>query len=324
MINNANVPKCITNILENGTIEGDRYSDLQKIVVNLRQRNKTVEEIILACKSWAEKSNYNDNLDYRVKNIYNNLKYVHMDCKECDSKNECFNFTESEFDFDSLVDEDGVIYETYQLEDKITKKIRNKQNKGGRNIMLNGNEVLILNILRLEYEKPRPLTMNGMDIKLLMKSITHKKQSCLSENTLRETLNNLVEKKYVIEEIGARNKKYYKFNPIQTTIDKTIKVSFMATVLCICKQITPNELALYILMRHLHKQQILENKAKGNLFVMTQSDLAKAYYGNNTTENKSNISKMIKNLLDCHIIDIYDTEVSKNNNFEYYRYRLNS
>lgn len=322
MINNTNIPKCITNILENGTVEGDRYLDLQKIVVNLRQRNKTVEEIILVCKSWAEKSNYNDNLEYRIKNVYENLKYVHMECKKCDSKSECFNFTESEFDFESLVDDDGVIYESYQLEDKVTKKIRNKQN-GGIN-MLNGNEVLILNVLRLEFDKPRPLTKNGMDIQLLMKSITHKKKSCLSEKTLRETLNNLVEKKYILEEIGARNKKYYKFNPIRTTLDKTIKISFMATCMCICGNITPNELALYILMRQLHKKQILENKAKGNLFVMTQLDLSKAYYGNNTTENQSNISKMIKNLLDCHIIDIYDIHTSKNNGYDYYRYRLNS
>jgi hypothetical protein len=324
MINNTNIPNCIITILENGTKEGDRYLDLQKIVVNLRQRNKTVKEIVLACKSWAEKSNYNDDLEYRINNIYNNLKYVHMDCKECEHRKDCFNYIESEFDFDSLVDEDGIIYETYQLEDKITKKIRNKQNKGGRNIVLNGNEVLILNVLRLEFDNPRPLTSEGMDFKLLLKTITHKKQSCLSEKTLRDTLSNLVEKKYITEEIGSRNKKYYKFNPIQTTMDKTIKVSFMATVLCICKQISTSELSLYILMRYLHKQQLLENKTKGNLFCISQSDLAKQYYGNSTTENQTHISKMIKNLLDCHIIDIYDIETSKNNGYEYYRYRLNS
>jgi hypothetical protein len=322
MTNNTNIPKCILSILENGTIEGDRYSDLQKIVVNLRQRNKTIEEITLACKSWADKSSYNDNLDYRIKSIYNNLKYVHMNCKECDSKSECFNFTESEFDFDSLVDEDGVIYETYQLEDKITKKIRNKQN-GGIN-MLNGNEILILNILRLEYDNPRPLTEKfGMDIKLLIRSITHKKKSCLSEKTLRETLNSLIEKKFITEEIGSRNKKYYKFNPIRTALDKTIKISFMATCMCICQNINPNELALYVLIRYLHKQQLVENKTKGNIFVMSQVDLAKAYYKNNTTENQANISKMIKNLIDCHIIDIYDIRTSKNNGYDYYRYRLN-
>ena len=77
-------------------------------------------------------------------------------------------------------------------------------------------------------------------------------------------------------------------------------------------------------MRFLHKQQLLENKTKGNLFCISQSDLAKAYYGNSTTENQTHISKMIKNLLDCHIIDIYDINTSKNNQYEYYRYRLNS
>ena len=118
VINNTNIPICIQNIINNGTSEGDRYHDLQKIIISLRQRNK-------------------------------------MECKECEYKKDCFNFLESEFDFDKLVDENGVIYSTYNLEDKITRKIRNKQNRSDK--MLNGNEILILNILRNEYENPRPL-----------------------------------------------------------------------------------------------------------------------------------------------------------------------
>lgn len=322
ILNNTNIPQCILDILKNGSNEGERNSDLQKIIVLLRQRNKSFEDIKIICQQWAEKSNFDDNLDYRVKYIYDNLKYISMKCKDCNKKKECYEYIESEFDFDKLVDDDGEMYDTYILEDKITKKIKNKQN--GSDKMLNGNEVLILNVLRLEYDNPRPLTKNGTDMKLLMRSLTHKNKSCLSENTVRETLNSLIEKKYILEETGLRNKKYYKFNPIRTTLDKTIKLSYMATVLCICKQISTNELALYILMRYLHKQQLLENKTKGNLFTMTQSDLAKAYYGNNITENQTHISKMIKNLLDCHIIDIYDIEQSRNNGFNYYRYRLNS
>ena len=75
------------------------------------------------------------------------------------------NYTESEFDFESLKDENGQPYNVYTLEDKISKRVRNKRN--GDNSMLNPNEVLILNVLRYEYGFPRPLTKNGMSIKLL-------------------------------------------------------------------------------------------------------------------------------------------------------------
>ena len=322
IMNNIKVPKCIENIINNGTTEGDRYNDLQKIVVILRQRNKPFDDIMTLCKSWAEKSNYNDNIEYRVKNIYENRKYISLNCKECDLKHECYHFIESEFDFDKLADEDGVIYPVYNLEDKITKKIRNKQNGGKR--MLNGNEILILNVLRNEYENPRPLTKDGMDFKLLIRSITCKGKSCLSEKTVRETLKTLLDKNFIIEIKGARNKKTYKFNPIKTTLDKTIKVSYFATAMCIGGLINTSELALYMLIRQLHKQQLEDNKTKGNIFVLSQSDIAKKYYGNNTTENTTHISKMIKNLIDCHILDIYDIGTSSNNSFSYYRYRLNS
>ena len=57
---------------------------------------------------------------------------------------------------------------------------------------------------------------------------------------------------------------------------------------------------------------------------MTQSELAKVYYGKDTSENKSNISIMIHNLLECHVLDIWDRSTSKNNGYDYYRYRLNS
>lgn len=321
-LNNTNIPICIQNILEHGSEEGNRYEDLQRIVVMLRQRNKDLSNIKEVCKEWAEKSNYKDNLDYRVEHIYNSLNYINMDCKECKHKQECYSVVISDFDFDSLVNEDGVIYDTYNLEDKVSKKIKNKQNRGGN--MLNGNEILIINVLRNEFENPRPLTQNGMDIKLLTSSITYKKKSCLSEKTLRETLQSLVDKKYINEEVGARGKKFYKFNPIKCKVDNTIRISYFATIMCICGNITPSELGLYILMRYIHKEQQLQGIVRGNIFQLNQNELAKKYYGKDTAENQGHISNMISNLIECKILEIYDKQISKNNGFEYNIYRLNS
>lgn len=322
ILDNTNIPPCIEKIINEGSPIGQRYEDLKKIVVNLRNRNRKINEIISVCKIWADKSNYDKDLKKEITNIYNKLNYApNMECKKCNNKKNCFHYTESEFDFDGLHDEDGVIYPTYQIEEKISKKIRNKKN--GSVNMLSGNEILILSILRNEFENPRPLTANGMDFKLLMKTLTCKKVSCLSEKTTKDTLNKLIDKNFILENVGSRNKKYYKINPIRATLDKTIKVSFMATCMCIARNITPDELALYILMRQIHKEQLQENKARGNLFVLSQSDIAKRYYGNNATENKTHISKMIKNLIEYHILDIYEIGISKNNNYEYYKYRMN-
>lgn len=325
ILDHTNIPPCIEKIINEGSPIGQRYEDLNKLVISLRNRNKTIKEIMFICDSWAEKSKYNENLEYQVNNIYKNRQYISYNCATCEFGNpECF--VESEFRFDSLCDEDGVIYPTYQIEDKISKKIRNKQNGSGN--VLNGNEILILNILINEFKNPRPLCKKfeyGQDIKMLMKSITYKKKSCISERTLRTTLKSLIDKKYIIEgTMKTNNKKYYKFNPIKTTIDKTIKVSMMCVSMCVCQNITPDELGLYILMRNLHKKQLQEGNTKGNCFIMKQIDLAKAYYGNNTTDNQANISKMIHNLIECHILDIWETKISKNNGFEYYKYRLNS
>lgn len=321
-LNNTNMPKCIETTLREGSKEGDRYSDLQRIVVTLRKRNKGLPVIKQICKEWAEKSGYEDNLEYRIENIYSKLNNVSLNCTECLHKKECYSVVVSDFDFNSLEDEEGNIYSTYILEDKISKKIKNKQNRGGN--MISGNELLILNVLKNEYENPRPLTQNGMDIKLLTSSITYKKKTCLSEKTLRETLQSLVDKKYILEEIGARGKKFYKFNPIKAKADNTIQVSYFATIMCICQNITPSELSLYVLMRYLQKVQQLQGIAKGNIFQINQSELAKMFYGKDTTENQGNISRMVKNLTECKIIEIYDKQVSKNNAFAYNVYRLNS
>ena len=145
----------------------------------------------------------------------------------------------------------------------------------------------------------------------------------MSDKTIRNTLNTLIEKDFILENIGSRNTKYYKFNPIKTCIQNTIKISYMATTMCICGNISKSELSLYILMRYLHNQKIKLGEVKGNCFYCSQSDLAKRFYGDSTSENQANISAMIHNLVECHMLDIWEITTSKNNGWEYLRYRLN-
>ena len=82
-INNTNIPVCIERILTEGSPDSSRYNDLGNIVVTLRDRGKTLAEVQAVAKEWAIKSQYNDNLEYRVEHLYNNKKYAELNCEEC-------------------------------------------------------------------------------------------------------------------------------------------------------------------------------------------------------------------------------------------------
>lgn len=312
---NTNIPICIEEILRAGSTEGERYSDLQKIVVTLRQRNKSLNEIKAICKEWSIKSNYEDNLDYRIENIYNNLSYVNMNCKECSHKKECYNVVISDFDYSKLLDLEGNRCNVLNYKEKALRKIIKK----GDN-MLTGNEILLMNVLKNNDE--------GLFYSEIEKKITFKKKCRLSKPTLLKALNDLQEKKLITITKGYKRGKeqnFYKINTERLKADETIQISYFATIMCICRLITPSELRLYYIMRYLHReQQKQENGLKGNLFQINQEELAKLYYGRITREGQGNISKMIDNLKECHILDVWERKPSKNNGYEYNIYRLNS
>jgi len=304
-LNNTNIPKCIKDILSNGTQEGDRYNDLQRIVVTLRQRNKPLGEIIQVCKEWAYKSQYDDNLDYRINSIYANLNYISMDCKACEHKQKCYSVVVSDFNFDSN-------YDVITFENKIAKQLRSSTRKGVK--VMEGNKLLIANVLKNNND--------GLYKSEIVRKITYKKQCRLSGPTLIKALKSLVDDGTITVIEGNRKQgieNFYKINSIRCDMDNTFNISYLATSMCICRLITPNELRLYHHMRYKHHIAAQEGKAKGNLFHIKMEDLA-----TDLGTDQGNISKMINNLLECHIMDIWERQKSEHNGFEYNIYRLNS
>ena len=316
-LNNTNVPECIKDVLTNGTKKGDRYTDLQRIVVLLRQRNKSIQEIKKVCKEWATKSNFSDNLDYRIENIYNNLQHVKMECKECEHKRECYNSTVSDFEYDKLTDAEGNKCSVLKYKNTTISKTFCR----GDNNMLGGNEIIVLNVLKNNND--------GLFSGEIEKKITFKKKCRLSKPTLIKTLKTLEEMNYITVTKGYKRGKeqnFYKVNRERYNADNTIEISYFATIMCICRLITPSELRLYYIMRYLHAEQQKNNtKAlKGNLFQINQEELAQIYYGKITKEGQGHISDMINNLIECHILDIWERATSQNNGYNYNIYRLNS
>lgn len=301
-ISNTNIPSCIEKIIVEGSDEGSRYEDLQKIVVTLRARNKTVNEIKTLTREWASKSNYKDNTDYRVEHIYNNLKFVKMDCKGCQHYKSCFDKVESDFDFP---DDFGVITVT----ESHTRYLKHSTRKGAKT--MESNDILVYGILKNHTD--------GLFRAEIEKDMTYRNTVCLSKPTLTRALQSLEDSEF-IEVSMIDRKKFYKLKEVRSDMELTYNISFAATYECVKGNISTEELRLYNYMRYLHNKQQRENpKAlKGNLFQFNQVDLAK-----DLDITQSRISQMIHNLRQELLLGIWYRQPSQNNGFDYNIYRLN-
>lgn len=311
------IPLCLQNMIDNGSVEGNRHNDLLNIVTYYRNvENKTIDEIWNIVEEWAIKSNYFKQAKKDFKDCFAKKKYF-FDCKECNDKDVC-NFLHKnkivgEWDFDENFD-----VNEYGL---------NSLNRGVK--YMNEKELLISNILynyRDKYE-------NGMTRDEITKELTYRRSQPrgLAKRQIGGVLNGLIEKGYVelIKgnarlKIKERFKLTSKFYDIKD--EEKIKISYFATLSCIWKIITPSELKLYYVMRVIHHKRELQNKEtyQGSLLCITQKDLAKEYKKmGGGTNDKDNVGKMVRNLVDSKIISIEDVRKSKEG-YEYNVYRLNS
>lgn len=310
-LNNTNVPKCINDILLNGSEEGNRYKDLQNIVVSLRQRNKDLSTIKEVCKEWAFKSNYYDSLEYRVENIYNNKTSLELNCSDCQYYSDCYSKVVSDFYYN----EDDLFI---TLNETNMSRLKKSNRKGAK--VMKSNDLLVYCVLKNHSD--------GLTKDELLSELTYTKKKviknvAISERTLKDTLKSLEENGFV--EVVKGNSRagipnLYKIKNQRTKVELTYNISYSATYECIKGNISSEELRLYNYIRYLHhKQQREDQKAlKGNLFQFNQIDLAK---GLGVTQGR--ISQMIENLLDEKLLSVWYRQQSKNNGFDYNIYRLN-
>ena len=310
-INSTNIPNCIANLLQNGSQEGNRNTDLQKIVVSLRLMNKSLETVLNVTNEWnnknSKKLNQNE-LEYQTKYIYENVKYVDLGCKECKNKDNCWNRTVSQFEF-------PIEHKVLQMAETTTKYLKKNTRKGVKN--MNGNQLLVYSILKCHSD--------GLYKDEIVKEMTYKDKKlkkttvALSDKTLRNTLQELEENKFItVETVGK--KKLYRVKETRNKVELTYNISYAAAYECVKNNITTEELRLYNYMRYLHNKEQRENSKalKGNILQINQSDLGKTF---GVTQQR--ISKMIESLLNEKLLSILYREQSKNNSFEYYVYRLN-
>ena len=302
-IASTNIPPCIEKMIVEGSEKGKRYEDLQKIVVTLRDRNKTLGEIKALVREWAGKSDYKDNTDYRVEHIYNNLKYVSLDCKGCKHSKTCFTRIESDFNYP---DDQPILTMT----ESHTRYLKASNRKGARKML--SNDLMIYGILKNHSD--------GLFRAEIEKELTYRNTICLSKPTLTKALQSLEDNGFIEVTTEDKGKKFYKIKEIRSNIELTYNISYAATYEAVKGNISTEELRLYQYMRYLHnKQQREDSKAlKGNLFQFNQVDLAK-----DLGLTQGRVSQMISNLLFEKLISIWYRQPSQNNGFDYNIYRLN-
>ena len=302
------VPKCLESILSNGSTEGNRNNDLQKIVVLLKNMRKTEAEILAVAKEWNNKNEVSyDNLEYQVNYMYNNLKTTELGCADCEHYKECYSKVMSNFKY-----EEGE--QLIQYSENMCKKC--KRNKKGVSKM-NGNQLLVIGILKTHFDG---LTQEQLLDKLQYTNEKYKIQNiAMSKPTLLKTLKELEENKYITYEVINRKRVY-------TLIKERVKeeckfiINYGVVRECVKGFITPSELELYCYMRYLHNEQqrLGLAKHKGNLFQITQEELALKM-----GVHRERITVMINNLIKEDIVSIWYRGKLENSPCWYNVYRLN-
>ena len=308
-MNKGQVPKCIETILTTGSPKGHRNDDLKKIVISLRNANKTIAQIKALAKEWNElnvPSMSLKELEYQVNYMYDNLKSIELNCKDCKSSKECYATVFSQFEHEHE--------EVIPYSENMCKK--SKRNKKGVSKM-NGNQLLVIGILKTHCDG---LTQEQLLDKLHYTNEKYKIENvAMSKPTLVKTLKALEENKYISYEVINR-KRVYTLIKERVKEESKFLINYGVIRECVKGFITPSELELYCFMRYLHNEQhrLGLAKHKGNLFQITQEELAVKM-----GIQRERVTVMINNLLEEEIISIWHRGKIENSPCWYNVYRLN-
>lgn len=313
-IKSSNIPLCVQEALKNGSEDGFKNLDLFNMVIYLKHKGENINYIKKVAYEWNNKNKTQVNknrLDYQIEYIFNNCNgYRCSNCKY--NKQECKSYTISDFNLEKYGEN---ILDVYS---KVGRQCRNSNRKGV--ICMSGNELFIYNVL-----------LNNKDLNLnideIMELITDRKtgKQALTEKYVRKALKELADKdkEYIIINKGNPRKGIkdtYKINPKKIDDTNTFRLTYFINLAVIWGRITTTELRCYTHMRYLHHKQVLDGKAKGNIFTITIEDLAKDM-GYTKIDY---VSDMLKNLYDNNILDrrVYVPDKDKPHIFSY-QYKLN-
>ncbi len=303
VLKSTELPECIKDMLKNGSKEGDRYNDLCDLVVILRNRKKSLAEIKLIAKDWGKFSNYNENIEYQVENIYKNKNWSNR-CSGCIYTKECYRCG----GFSYKKDENDVVID---MPEKHISKIKVSKRKDAK--VMEANALLVYSILRFYKLHNRDASREDI-IRILTYDDGETKKVALSNTTLSNALKSLENNGFIEVYTGSDRCKLYKAVEVNASKDFIYSISFNATLKCRRGEITAEELKLYNYMRYLHNKAKRENpdQQKDDTFQINQELLAK-----DLGITQSRVSKVIKKLLLADMLLILYKGKSKTTGFEY-------
>lgn len=302
---NTNLKPCIEELLNEGSKAHCNNSDLQKIVVELRHKNKSLSHVKAVAEEWNNKNEIswsNNELEYQIEKMYNNLLTVDYGCSTCEKRENCKSICFSNFEYS----DNEVLLNVNETEMKHLKKTNRKGAK-----VMDSNDLVLYSILKNHSD--------GLSREDIVTELTYKDKCLFSKNTITKALKSLEENNFIVVE-SINKFKFYKIKEAKSKVELKYLISYSATYECVKGNISTEELKLYNLMRYLHHKEQRENPnaLKGNLFQMNQADIAKEL---GVTQGR--VSQMINSLLREKILSPYYKAKSKNNGFDFYVYRLN-
>ena len=307
-LNSTTLPNCLEQELLNGSKETIRNKVLNVLVTALKQSGKSLPYIKEVLKEWAVKSDFNDNVDYRIEYAYKHEQYLFpvndsniLHCSTC--KNKCSKCISSQFVYS---DNEEFIY--------INRRMLSKLNKGcGVDKMLKLTDKEFLIYLVMLYNNKDNLSR--AEVKQLL---TFKKKCLISDNTIQKALNGLTEKNVLsVKILGGNRGNIYSIAPNSVAEAEKVKISYFAVLLCLNGGITAEELKFYFYLRYLLEIQNKENKTNGNILCLKVSEIARSY-----GVVKSRVSVLIDELIEGKIMSVHSVATAKATGQDYYTYRL--
>lgn len=303
---------CLERMLKEGSRAKERTNDLMHIVFLLREQYKyTFPQINAVCLEWGIKSDFKDNIEYRIKYNYKNVK-APVRCKDCKDYSKCWYTKENKNSLLSNSDEEIEKEVNIKLSESCAKKLRVIDTRGVE--LLDASSLLVFLVLKT--------TVRGLERDKIIEILTNPETNdvALGESTITKALKKLEKVGYIEVETKKNNKKYYKVKKIRTKPDLLFDISFSLAILCINNLITKDELKFYIYLKYLlHKmnKEIGENDSTSNMLRINQEALAEEY-----GVSQSRVSDMIANLRKKKLILISEYGISEYNGFVYYTYTL--
>lgn len=297
-----NISNCkkVEYLIENGSNKHEKHNDLLFIYSKLKQMNLDEEQLQLALDKWNDKSNYSD-YEYQVRDLKSRETFK-ISCGDCEYKSDCFSVVENDFEYQ---EQESLI----TANEKIFSRCKKKGAK-----QMNGNMLVVYGLLKLHS---KGLTKDEMIEEMTFKNKRKKIiNTAMSERTLRTTLKEMEEKKFIKVGLIGRKKLYQLSDEkAEEQLKFVVRASIVFDV--VKGYMTQEELRFYCFLRYLQSEQRrLTPSINGSKFVMTQAEIAKKY-----GVTRKCVNELIGELERKKYIR-KEYRQSQNNGFEYCNYYL--